>query len=67
MDGIWSSILAGIRPGCVPFVSTPLGGILNYIILQKNMLWIADLHENEIGPNIKWNKVINEFDASYGM
>lgn len=31
------------------------------------MLWIADLHENEIGPNIKWNKIINEFEASYSM
>ncbi|KAF8499303.1 prolyl oligopeptidase [Gautieria morchelliformis] len=32
---------------------------------QKNKLWIADLTKNEIGPNIKWNKVIDEFDAAY--
>lgn len=32
---------------------------------QKNQLWIADLTKNEIGPNIKWDKIIDEFDASY--
>ena len=28
-------------------------------------MWIADLKGNEIGPNLKWVKVVNEFDASY--
>ena len=28
-------------------------------------MWIADLKGNEIGPNLKWIKVVNEFDASY--
>ncbi|KAG6888631.1 hypothetical protein C0995_006875 [Termitomyces sp. Mi166 len=43
-----------------------------YIILytskdssRKNMLWIADLKQNEIGPNIKWNKIIDEFESEY--
>jgi prolyl oligopeptidase len=31
------------------------------------MLWIADLNENEIGQDIKWDKLINEFDAEYDM
>ncbi|KAG5642611.1 hypothetical protein DXG03_002481 [Asterophora parasitica] len=43
-----------------------------YIILytmkdssRKNLLWIADLETNQIGPNIKWNKVIDEFKGEY--
>ncbi|KAG9038600.1 hypothetical protein FRB95_000822 [Tulasnella sp. JGI-2019a] len=32
-----------------------------------NKLWIADLHENQIGPNMKWHKVVDAFDASYGI
>ena len=30
-------------------------------------MWVADLQENEIGPNLKWIKLVNEFDASYDM
>ncbi|KAF8576207.1 hypothetical protein K439DRAFT_1649348 [Ramaria rubella] len=43
-----------------------------YLILEisrdtsrKNKLWIADLNENEIGPDIKWNKIVDTFEASY--
>ncbi|KAH0586963.1 hypothetical protein H2248_005791 [Termitomyces sp. 'cryptogamus'] len=43
-----------------------------YIILytskdssHRNLLWIADLSENDIGPNIKWNKIINQFESEY--
>ncbi|KAF9457998.1 prolyl oligopeptidase [Collybia nuda] len=43
-----------------------------YIILytmkdssKKNLLWIADLEKNEIGPNIKWNKIQDAFDAEF--
>lgn len=32
---------------------------------QKNLLWIADLHADSIGPNMRWNKVIDEFQANY--
>lgn len=32
---------------------------------KKNLLWIADLEKNEIGQNIRWDKLIDEFDASY--
>lgn len=32
---------------------------------RKYLVWVADLQENEIGPNLKWTKLINEFDASY--
>ncbi|KAG6809347.1 hypothetical protein H0H92_000596 [Tricholoma furcatifolium] len=32
---------------------------------RKNLLWVADLSENEIGPDIKWNKVIDEFQSEY--
>ena len=31
------------------------------------MVWVADLQENAIGPNLKWLKLVNEFDASYSM
>ena len=31
------------------------------------MLWVADLHENAIGPNLRWLKIVNEFDASYSV
>jgi len=27
------------------------------------MLWITDLTQNEIGPDMRWEKLINEFDA----
>ncbi|GAA5986969.1 hypothetical protein JCM10908_000972 [Rhodotorula pacifica] len=35
---------------------------------RSNLLWIADLQEegNEIGPNLKWHKVVNEWGSFYG-
>lgn len=35
---------------------------------KSNLLWIADLHEsgNEIGANLKWHKVVNEWGSYYG-
>ncbi|KAI0722036.1 prolyl oligopeptidase [Cerioporus squamosus] len=32
---------------------------------RKNLLWIADLHEGSIGQNMRWNKVIDQFQANY--
>ena len=32
---------------------------------EKNLLWIADLESNNIGPNIQWIKLVNEFEADY--
>jgi prolyl oligopeptidase len=35
---------------------------------RKNLLWVAEHNkEDGIGPNIKWNKVIDEFDAEYDV
>ncbi|KAF8631993.1 hypothetical protein AX17_004938 [Amanita inopinata Kibby_2008] len=34
---------------------------------RKNLLWMADLRENEIGQNIKWNKICNTFDGEYDL
>lgn len=33
---------------------------------QKNLLWIADLENNTIGEDIKWDKLVDEFDAEFG-
>ncbi|KZO94890.1 prolyl oligopeptidase [Calocera viscosa TUFC12733] len=30
-----------------------------------NRLWIADLKEQEIGPNIRWTKLVDDFEAQY--
>ena len=35
------------------------------ISLQKNLLWVAEVKENEVGPNIKWNKIKNEFESEF--
>ncbi|KAH7926038.1 hypothetical protein BV22DRAFT_1128529 [Leucogyrophana mollusca] len=32
---------------------------------KKNLLWVADLTENQIGQNMKWDKIIDEFDSEY--
>jgi len=32
---------------------------------RKHLFWIADLEKNPIGSDIKWIKVINEFEADY--
>ncbi|EIN10182.1 hypothetical protein PUNSTDRAFT_142274 [Punctularia strigosozonata HHB-11173 SS5] len=32
---------------------------------QKNLLWICDLANNEIGPDMKWHKVVDKFHALY--
>ncbi|KZP21737.1 hypothetical protein FIBSPDRAFT_740187 [Athelia psychrophila] len=34
---------------------------------RKNMLWVTDLETNEIGPNMKWDKLVNTFDAEYDV
>ena len=31
------------------------------------MLWVADLQETEIGQNMKWDKIVNEFESEYTM
>ncbi|KZT74475.1 hypothetical protein DAEQUDRAFT_720646 [Daedalea quercina L-15889] len=31
----------------------------------KNLLWIADIEKNTIGPNINWDKLIDDFDAEF--
>ncbi|TFK74350.1 hypothetical protein BDN72DRAFT_759937 [Pluteus cervinus] len=45
-----------------------------YIILsvsrdtaRKNLLWIADLQNQAIGPDLKWNKVVNQYTAEYDV
>lgn len=40
---------------------------INRDTARKNMLWIADLEENEIGPNMKWTKLVDEFDAEFDV
>ncbi|KAK4703563.1 prolyl oligopeptidase, partial [Phenoliferia sp. Uapishka_3] len=32
---------------------------------RSNLLWIADLEQGEIGPNMKWQKVVNEWGNYY--
>ncbi|GLB33294.1 putative prolyl oligopeptidase [Lyophyllum shimeji] len=34
---------------------------------RRNLLWTANLSKNEIGPNIKWNKIIDAFKAEYDV
>lgn len=34
---------------------------------RKHLLWIADLTENKIGPDMNWIKLINTFDAAYSI
>lgn len=36
-----------------------------YVRVQKSLLWVADLQENEISQNIKWEKLIDDFEAEY--
>lgn len=37
----------------------------NVLTVQKNLVWVTDLQENEIGPNMKWDKIVDEFEAEY--
>ncbi|KAH7890841.1 prolyl oligopeptidase [Phlebopus sp. FC_14] len=34
---------------------------------RKNLLWVCDLQDNEIGQNMKWEKLVDEFDAEYDV
>lgn len=34
---------------------------------RKNLLWVSDLEENEIGQNMKWEKLVDEFEAEYDV
>jgi hypothetical protein len=38
-------------------------------IEQQNLLWITDLDDesNPIGPDMKWIKLIDQWDAEYSM
>lgn len=36
----------------------------HYFRHQKNKLWVTDLKKNEIGPNMKWDKLVDTFDAA---
>lgn len=48
---------------CIPFVSftSPHANVRT----QKNLLWVADLQQNDIGQNMKWEKLIDDFEAEY--
>ena len=43
----------------IPYQSTQL------CWAQKNLLWVTNLQENEIGQNMKWEKIVNEFESEY--
>lgn len=43
----------------------PFTWTLANVPAQKNLLWVADLEENQIGQNIKWVKLIDDFEAKY--
>jgi prolyl oligopeptidase len=52
-------------------VSDPDG---RYLILnisrdtaRKSLFWIADLQINEIGPNMKWLKLVDKWEAEYNV
>ncbi|KAG5221491.1 prolyl oligopeptidase [Salix suchowensis] len=32
---------------------------------RKNLAWVTDLQKNEIGPNMMWDKIVDEFEAEY--
>ncbi|KAF9224006.1 hypothetical protein BS17DRAFT_795584 [Gyrodon lividus] len=34
---------------------------------RKNLLWVSVLQENEIGQNMEWEKLVNEFEAEYDV
>ncbi|EIW79415.1 hypothetical protein CONPUDRAFT_60260 [Coniophora puteana RWD-64-598 SS2] len=40
---------------------------IGWTTARKNLLWIADLQSEEIGPNMKWKKVINDYEAEYDV
>jgi prolyl oligopeptidase len=33
---------------------------------RENLFWVADLQASEIGMEMKWTKVVNEWGAYYG-
>jgi len=34
---------------------------------RKNLLWLADLEKEPIGPNFNWIKLVNNFEADYSI
>ncbi|KAI0318097.1 prolyl oligopeptidase [Amylostereum chailletii] len=34
---------------------------------RKNLLWIADLTKEAIGPNLNWIKIVDEFESRYDV
>ena len=52
-------------------VSDPDGRYLTLYIsrdtARKSLLWIADLQTNEIGLNMKWLKLVDQWEADYTM
>ena len=39
--------------------------LLVLMLFQQNLLWIANFDKNNIGPNIEWIKVVDEFVSEY--
>jgi prolyl oligopeptidase len=52
-------------------VSDPDGRYLTLSIWRdsacKSLFWITDLQTNEIGPNMKWLKLVDRWEADYKM
>ncbi|KAF8266710.1 prolyl oligopeptidase [Lactarius quietus] len=34
---------------------------------RKNLLWLADLEKQPIGPNLNWIKLVDDFEAEYSV
>jgi len=34
---------------------------------QQNLLWITEFDTNNIGPDLKWNKIFDEFEGEYDV
>lgn len=41
--------------------------LLVLMLFQQNLLWIANFDKNNIGRNIKWIKIVDEFVSEYAV
>lgn len=64
-DGRWLELSVSKDTSRVRCSTFSLDDLLTGV--QKNLLWLADLEKEPIGPHLNWIKLVDDFEAEYSV
>ena len=67
VDGRWLELSVSRDTSRVCLSTFSVDDLDLLTVLQKNLLWLVDLEKEPIGPNLTWIKLVDDFEAEYGV